>query len=119
MSGIPDDNRPAFRAASRVLREMGFEVTSPDELDERCPAAGTSWADYLRRDVPWVLQADMGVALPGWRNSKGATLEATILGTFGVPVFELVDGDLYPVDAAYLPKPQHPVTVPIAGTHTQ
>lgn len=104
MSGYPDDNRPAFRKAAALLRKQGFKVTSPDELDERDPAHGTAWSDYLRRDIPWVLKAEMGVFLPGWRESKGAQLEAMILTTLGCPIFELVGEALRPVPPERLPS---------------
>lgn len=54
MTGYKDDNRPAFREAAAKLRSMGYEVTSPDELDRRDPAKRNEWADFLRRDIPWL-----------------------------------------------------------------
>lgn len=109
MTGYPDDNRPAFRKAAALLRKQGFKVTSPDELDERDPAVGTTWADYLRRDIPWVLRAEMGVALPGWRESKGAQLEVLILTTLECPVFELIGEELRLVHPDRLPSVRVPI----------
>jgi hypothetical protein len=111
MTGYAEDNRPAFAVATAKLRSMGLDVCSPSELDDTDPAAGRSWADYLRRDIPWVAAAGMGVALPGWRQSKGATLEATIMRTLGIPVFEYSDDGLTPVDPVDLPYSVHPVVV--------
>lgn len=108
MTGYPDDNRPAFRAATKLLRSRGYRVTSPDELDQRDPAASREWAAMLRRDLPWLAAATMGVALPGWRASKGATLEATNLHALGAPIFELIEGELFPVPESRLPRPTHP-----------
>lgn len=94
MTGLPDFNRPAFRTAAAELRLQGYEVTSPDELDERDPvsSAEPQWADYMRRDLPWLSAAHIGFALPGWRNSKGASLEACVLNSLGCPVCEFTDG---------------------------
>ena len=91
MTGYPDDNRPAFRQTAEELRRLGYEVISPDELDQthpipNAPDHATAWAEYLKRDIPHLLKADFAVALSGWRESKGAMLEATILGELGVPV---------------------------------
>lgn len=108
MTGYKDDNRPAFREAAAKLRSMGYEVTSPDELDCRDPAKRNGWADFLRRDIPWLVNADIGVAIPGWRSSKGGTLEATILGQLGTPVYELHGTVLVPIPPSALPRPVHP-----------
>lgn len=89
MTGYDDHNRPAFREATTLLRAVGVRVISPDELDERDPAEGTTWADYLARDLAWVSRCEAGVALPGWRLSKGAALETCVLNTLGRPVYGL------------------------------
>ena len=92
MTGYPDENRPAFRAAAKMLRSMGAVVISPDELDEMYPIHEPNWEKYLRRDLPFVAKATVGVALPGWRASRGATLEATVISQLGGPIYELRDG---------------------------
>lgn len=110
MTGYPDFNRPAFKAMTDQLRARGFEVISPDELDDTAPAKGEQWADYLARDLQFVAKAHMGVALAGWRESRGATLEATILNTLGRPVMEMNhEGHLIPIPPDQLPYIIHPV----------
>lgn len=64
MSGLPQFNFPAFYAAAAALREQGYEVISPAELDDAedkgaamaspdgDPAsAKRTWGDFLARDV--------------------------------------------------------------------
>lgn len=111
MSGYVDDNRPAFRSAAKFLRSIGFVVCSPDELDDIEPLTNATWKDYLQRDIPWAARADCGVALPGWRNSRGATLEASIFRALEKPVMELRDEVLWPLEAEDLPIAMHPETV--------
>jgi Domain of unknown function (DUF4406) len=72
MTGYPEHNFPAFRAAAKQLTEAGYEVTDPSTLGEHDDWA---WADYLRRDLPELLKCDGVALLPGWARSKGASLE--------------------------------------------
>lgn len=109
MTGYKDDNRPAFRAATATLRALGMLVTSPDELDDKCPAERQTWEGYLERDLPWAVKAQAGVALPGWRQSAGASLEAANLAALGRPIYELVGKGLVQVPADRLPRIVHPV----------
>lgn len=75
MSGLPEKNFPAFRAAAAKLREAGYEVTDPSTFDDNI---GKSWADCLRRDIPAMLQCDGLALLAGWEHSRGARLEFAI-----------------------------------------
>ena len=96
MTGIPQFNIPLFDKVAAHVREMGFEVVSPAELDnpetraaslaskDGAPGTGSSngetWGDFLARDVK--LLADTGikgfVLLPGWQRSRGARLEVFV-----------------------------------------
>ena len=86
MSGIPEFNAPAFRAAADKLRAEGHEVISPIEMDESvygdgCHArivdhAAFNRADDLTRDLTAILKyADAIALLPGWEHSTGAFAE--------------------------------------------
>jgi len=111
MSGIPQYNFPAFFAAAKTLRDNGYEVVCPAEMDDeddkglamKSPDgmgfARKTWGDFLMRDVKLVADVVDGVALlPGWHDSRGARLEAFIALTVQKPVF-FIDklGDLKPV----------------------
>ena len=103
MRGLPSFGADAFRKAARVLREHGFEVISPLEMDE---AAGiyvdglTGFEDLadqgfdlrttLANDLTVVLlDVDAVVLLPGWSNSQGAIAEYAAARASGVPTWEL------------------------------
>ena|ERR1700733_2790240 len=95
MSGIPKFNFPAFIEAARELRDRGFEVVSPAEMDDaedsgaalaspdgcitaHAKVTNKTWGDFLARDVKLI--ADSGIEgivfLPDWTSSRGAKLEA-------------------------------------------
>ena len=101
MTGLPEWNYPAFNAAARDLRALGFDVSNPVEVDH---AAGhdvnrdgpQSHRDYMRRDLPEVLSCDAIVVLAGWENSKGARIEVGVAVECGLGVF---DTSLDDVDA--------------------
>lgn len=96
MSGIEKFNYPAFNEAASVLRDLGYEVTNPVDLDNENGVSGvlshqygiiddTGWAQCLARDLSAMLEADVDaiVVLPGWHTSKGASLEVHVARTLG------------------------------------
>ena len=110
MTGIPQFNFPAFDAAARDLRDRGFDVVSPAEMDDPetrraalaspdgAPGSGTTngetWGDFLARDVKLI--ADGGIeaiiVLPGWERSRGARLETFVGAAMcGLPVYSIGD----------------------------
>ena len=111
MSGIPQFNYPAFDAAAAYLRDNGFDVMSPAEMDdpniraaalaspdgahrefqdtlERAGHQPETWGDFLARDVKIVAdQCDGIVLMEGWAGSRGARLEVFIALQVQKPVF--------------------------------
>lgn len=109
MTGIPQFNFPAFEEAANSLRNRGFKIVSPAELDspavrEFCMAspdgkysnnniAGETWGQMLTRDVRIVAdEVDGVVLLPGWENSRGARLEAFVAKLCNKEFFDYVGG---------------------------
>lgn len=107
MSGYTDWNFPAFFEAERQLLALGHEVINPAHNDgatveEALASAGhpnrpnNSWSYYMRRDLPHVLSVDAICVLPGWQDSKGASLEVHVAKAIGLPLMILRDGNLVP-----------------------
>ena len=79
MKGIKDSNFPEFESAKIwLLKNTQFEVFSPHDC-EKLP----SYEDYMRADIKLLCECDIIVMLPGWRNSKGATLEKAVSDAIG------------------------------------
>lgn len=93
MRGYPLYNFPLFDAATISLRAKGHHVISPAELDREIGFDGTGELplNFLRiafpRDVQAIAECDSMVMLPGWRRSKGASIEHAIAEMFGLRIF--------------------------------
>jgi hypothetical protein len=86
MTGLPENNYPAFHAAAAQLRALGYQVTNPAE--NPAPPCG-SWQGYMRISIPQVCAADAIVMLPGWKDSKGARIEHLVARVVGCKVLPL------------------------------
>ena len=86
MSGLPDFNYPAFNAAERVLRVRGYAVLNPVKAEEHNDTGKPqTWDWYMRHALRMVLDSEGLALLPGWENSRGATLEVQVAKALGLP----------------------------------
>lgn len=81
MTGLPDFNYPAFYAAADRLRAAGYEVENPAENK---PEGTASWLAYMRMSLVQISPVDGIALLPGWQDSKGASLEVHIAESLGL-----------------------------------
>lgn len=81
MTGYPEFNFPAFRAAAARLRADGHEVEDPSA---KGVIAGWAWADYLRHDLRVLSDCEAIYTLEGWEQSKGARLEMHVAKELGL-----------------------------------
>ena len=84
MTGIADNNFPAFHEWAARLRAQSYDVVSPAEIQE----AGT-WELCLRADLRELCTCDAIALMPGWENSKGANLELHVAHRLGMGVIHL------------------------------
>jgi hypothetical protein len=85
MTGLPDYNYPAFRAAAQEWRKYGWDVLDPSE--KFGGRTDLPYEVYIKASIIDVLCADTIAMLPGWETSKGATLERSIMEAIGKPVY--------------------------------
>jgi len=92
MTGLKENNYPAFNAAARVLRRLGFVVLNPAENPP--PRCGT-WEGWMRMSIRQVSDCDYIHLLPGWWRSRGARVEALIAWVLGIPRLRIGSGVPY------------------------
>jgi hypothetical protein len=86
MSGIAENNFPAFNAAAAELRAIGLHVVNPAEIASANPQ---SWEACMRADIKALCDCDSICLMPGWENSNGAQLELHIAHRLGLRVTHL------------------------------
>ncbi|CUR82612.1 DUF4406 domain-containing protein [Achromobacter xylosoxidans] len=86
MSGYPELNFPLFHAEAKRLRESGHEVVNPAEIN---PDITSGWADCMRADIAALVTCEAIALLPGWQQSRGASLEHHIATQLGMQVIHL------------------------------
>lgn len=115
MTGYPHFNFPRFYEVANDLREQGFIITSPAELetekvkiasrdsetgevDENGMVAGHTWGDFLSRDVKVIAdECDGVIAMDNWMDSKGARLEVFTALQQKKPTYWYKDGQVQPL----------------------
>lgn len=86
MTGIVDHNFPAFHAAAKQLRAQGYTVFNPAEINADAVDVIRPWAWYMRKDLAELVKCEAIYLLPGWENSKGATLEMHVAERLGMTI---------------------------------
>ncbi len=86
MSGLPEFNYPAFRAAARYLRGRGWYVVNPADINADAVEAQRPWADCMRLDIAELVKCQTVYMLPGWETSQGATLEHHLARRLGLHI---------------------------------
>ena len=93
MAGLPEFNYPAFDAAASALRALGHIALNPTEVERHNPTPGTPqpWDWYMRHALRMVLDAEALALLPGWEQSRGASLEVHVARALGHDVRPLAE----------------------------
>ena len=85
MTGYPDLNFPLFHAEAARLRAHGYDVVNPAEINSDPNAP---WTVCMRQDIAQLVTCHAIAVLPGWRRSRGASLEVGIAQALEMPVHE-------------------------------
>jgi hypothetical protein len=86
MTGIEAFNFPAFHERAAALRGQGHEVLNPAETDGG--DTPRDWSYYMRKDLVMLAECEAVAVLPGWRRSRGASLEVHVAQALAMPVLD-------------------------------
>ena len=89
MTGLPENNYPAFYAAEEALTAAGHAVLNPAR--NGTIVGSNAWQQYMRLSIAQMLQAEGVALLPGWLDSRGARLERRIAMALGLRLGDLAD----------------------------
>ena len=84
MSGYVESNFPAFEVAAKRLRQQGFTVISPHEIEPK----ENTWAACMRSDIKQLMDAESVAVLQGWEKSKGAGIEVGLAIKLGMQIMD-------------------------------
>lgn len=93
MTGVEDENFPAFDAAEVLLRGLGYEVFNPASLGHSQPGRDRRW--FMLRDMPELLTCDAIALLPGWHASEGAKHELHTARLLKMTVLDATTGAVF------------------------
>jgi hypothetical protein len=85
MTGLPDDNFPAFHAMTERLRKGFCQVFNPAE--SFAGKHGLPRKVYMRHDIGALLDCRSIVLLPGWHRSRGVMMELHVAYDLDYPIF--------------------------------
>lgn len=87
MSGIEEQNYPAFKLAAEQLRTMGYYIVSPHEtFPYPIQPDEARWQMCLGRDIATLSACEGIILLPGWSKSKGVRLELHVALALGLQI---------------------------------
>jgi nucleoside 2-deoxyribosyltransferase len=98
MRGMPQYNRAAFEANAYVLRQAGYDVVTPIEVDRRVDpafdhaihvATPKQIARFQAESMAELARCDGVALLPGWRGSVGTMQEIDLACSLRIPCGEL------------------------------
>lgn len=84
MSGLPEENRPAFFAMAERVKAKGHIPLNPAILPD-----GLQQHEYMAICLEMVKMADRVLLLPGWKNSLGAKAEWSLARKLGKTIQEV------------------------------
>lgn len=85
MSGLPGLNFDNFHRVAKNLREAGFTVINPAEIN---PDLNADWCDCMIEDIKQLKHCKSIFMLKGWQDSDGAQIERIVARKLKLEIIE-------------------------------
>ena len=101
MSNYEAQNHPAFDQNTKFLRDLGWTVISPAEMDRELGINLTGdldeeqYLNTLRHDYRALTKCDSIAFMPGWETSRGARLESDFANVLKLDRYQVDADNLY------------------------
>lgn len=82
MSGYEELNFPEFHRVATDLRNKGFTVISPAEVEQPI----LTWEACMKNDIKELMNAEKVAVMNGWEKSKGAKIEVELAKNLGMEI---------------------------------
>lgn len=83
MTGVENNNYPAFFEAERLLKSLGYDTFNPANINGE---SDWNWQDYMKECIKLIPDCTHIYLLKGWETSRGASMELFIANTLGLEV---------------------------------
>jgi len=101
IAGKENGNREAFAERAKELEALGHEPVNPWDIppdhDTGACIGGKVYHDseheygcFLRNDIVVLMWCDAITFLDGWEDSTGASTEAHVARSLGIPIFRML-----------------------------
>lgn len=88
ITGLPiSEAKAKFREAEIMLRKIGVNPVNPFTVCEEIESPGTTWAEYMVKDIEALLDCEAIFMLKNWGESKGARVEYAIAQSLGLKIW--------------------------------
>lgn len=89
ISGLPDLNKPKFKAAAEMLTRRGLNVINPHDLPD--DHHDKEWNSYMKECYKVMMDVECVIALDCWKKSRGARREVFVAEWLDMPVVRIED----------------------------
>lgn len=99
ITGLENGNFDKFNRAQRELENNDFIVMNPHEIardiydkwskieTKTRQQENEMWCEFMKRDIEFLMKADVVFLLENWESSRGSVMELLIAQKLNIPIY--------------------------------